>query len=347
MIINDRDRRRIGRARLLRRAGHTYDEIRALIGPVGNDQLSSWFKGIPRPPETRRTHRLPETRLKCRQLRAQGLTYDEIAAITGASKGSISLWVRDVRLPARLQDQRTARQALGRVRAGQALHEVAERRRMARVDHGRRSVGALNDRELFLVGVALYWAEGSKSKPWRRARRVKIINSDPTVLRTFLAWLDLIGVPEAARSYRLSIHVTVGAGQHELWWARELGLSPDRFRSVTLKRHNPQPGRYNLGADYHGCLVIDVAKSTGLYDAIDGWWQAIHDSSRAAGCTQSLGCSEVLPGSSNGRTRSFGLRHGGSIPSPGAVSTQAGSGSAHVGSLPWQPTRWWDSIDGT
>ncbi len=347
MIINERDRRRIGRARLLRRAGHTYDEIRAAIGPVGNDQLSTWFKGIRRPAATRRTHSLPETRSQCRRLRAQGLTYDEIAAITGASKGSISPWVRDVCLPARLRDQRTARQALGRVRAGQALHERAENRRFARVEQGRRSVGAVSDRELFLIGVALYWAEGSKSKPWRRARRVKIVNSDPKVLRIFLAWLDLVGVPDEARGYRLNIHVTADAVQHESWWARELGLTTDRFRAVTLKRHNPQPGRYNLGDDYHGCLVIDVAKSTGLYDAIDGWWQAIHDSRPVARGPQSLGCKEILPGSSNGRTRSFGLRHGGSIPSPGAVSAPTASSSACVGPTPWLPTRWWDSIGGS
>jgi hypothetical protein len=64
----------------------------------------------------------------------------------------------------------------------------------------------LERRELFFVGLALYWAEGTKDKPWNRNGRVVIINSDASVLTVFLAWLDLVGVSSDRRSYRLSIH---------------------------------------------------------------------------------------------------------------------------------------------
>jgi uncharacterized protein YerC len=91
------DSHRIGRARLLRREGKTYDEIRAIIGLVTDDDLRIWLRGIPRPPETNRTGRAkPELRRKARQLRAQGMTYDEIGAATGASVGSLSLWLSDM-----------------------------------------------------------------------------------------------------------------------------------------------------------------------------------------------------------------------------------------------------------
>jgi hypothetical protein len=45
----------------------------------------------------------------------------------------------------------------------------------------------------------------------------------------------------------------------------------DRFRRPTLKRHNPRTVRKNVGADYHGCLRIDVRRSAGLYRKIEGW----------------------------------------------------------------------------
>jgi hypothetical protein len=38
----------IGRARLLRRQGKTYNEIRAVIGPCDDETLRSWLRGIPR-----------------------------------------------------------------------------------------------------------------------------------------------------------------------------------------------------------------------------------------------------------------------------------------------------------
>jgi hypothetical protein len=45
--------RRIARARLLRRDGKTYAEIRAVVGDVSDDRLKTWLAGIPRPPATR------------------------------------------------------------------------------------------------------------------------------------------------------------------------------------------------------------------------------------------------------------------------------------------------------
>jgi hypothetical protein len=42
-----------------------------------------------------------------------------------------------------------------------------------------------------------------------------------------------------------------------------------------LKRHNPKPTRRNTGDKNHGCLLVTVAKSSALYDSIEGWWQGI------------------------------------------------------------------------
>jgi hypothetical protein len=69
--------RRIARARLLRREGKTYAEIRAVIGDVSDDRLQTWLVGIPRPSRTLKGRAKPELRRECRVLRAQGLTYDE------------------------------------------------------------------------------------------------------------------------------------------------------------------------------------------------------------------------------------------------------------------------------
>src|SRR5271154_2947044 len=55
-------------------------------------------------PPSERTHR-PNAkdglREKARELRSQGLSYNEIVAQLGVSKGSVSLWVRDIPCPER------------------------------------------------------------------------------------------------------------------------------------------------------------------------------------------------------------------------------------------------------
>src|SRR5437764_10556223 len=96
--MDDRQRR-IARARLLRRQGKTYDEIRAALAfQVGDDALKAWLKGIPRPAGTHRSHPKPAERRRARQMRMAGATYPEIAAELGVAMGSLNLWRRDLPL---------------------------------------------------------------------------------------------------------------------------------------------------------------------------------------------------------------------------------------------------------
>lgn len=316
----DERQRRIARARLLRRSGKTYDEIRAALGPVDNGTLRHWLRGIQRPPETFRSNPLTDLRRECRRLRRSGLTYDEIAERTGASKGSLSLWLRDISE----NPQRRRRMAARPPRAG--LPYAIEMRQSAAALRARRrteaagSLGAISSRELLAAGVALYLAEGSKAKPWRpRDRQVVLTNSDPDVLKVFLAWLDLIGVAESDRAYRLSIHESADVASHEAWWQWRLGLQAQQFRRATLKRHNPKTVRKNVNDQYHGCLVVRVLRPAPVYDAIEGWWQRMVSAAEVRG-SQSVGCKDV-PGWSNGMTRPFGGLRWGFESSPGSRPT--------------------------
>jgi hypothetical protein len=59
------------------------------------------------------------------------------------------------------------------------------------------------------------------------------------------------------------------------FWLEVTGAAADQFRTPTLKRHNPKTVRKNTGDEYHGCLRIDVRRSSGLYRKIEGWSTAI------------------------------------------------------------------------
>lgn len=47
------------------------------------------------------------------------------------------------------------------------------------------------------------------------------------------------------------------------------------FLNTILKRHNPKTTRRNVGDGYHGCLCVDVRRSTDLNLQIEGWWEGI------------------------------------------------------------------------
>jgi len=73
-------------------------------------------------------------------------------------------------------------------------------------------VGDLSEREILLLGAAIYWCEGSKSKPWRRSERIIFTNSDPHLIRLFLMFLRTVGLKTDQIGFRISIHETADIG---------------------------------------------------------------------------------------------------------------------------------------
>lgn len=222
---------------------------------------------------TRHPHARDDLRAKARALRLQGMTYDRIQAELGCSKSSISLWVRDLPKPApRYTDEE--RRAL--MNAGlQRLYAAREEERRETKRSAREAVGELSDRELFIAGVTLYWAEGSKDKPYQRRESLQFINSDPGVITLYLRWLDLLEVPLDRMRFRVSIHESADVARAERFWAGLIGIDASAFRKATLKRHNPRTTRRNTAETYRGCLVIYVTRSADLYRRIEGAWCGI------------------------------------------------------------------------
>lgn len=256
----------------LRRQGLSRRQIRDTLFVDNNDILNRLLEGEPAPEWTSRPRAKDDLRAQARELRLQGLTYDQIQLELGCSKSSISLWVRDLPKP----PKRTREEASAIARRG--WERTLERREEERQETKRlaaEEVGALSDRELFLVGVALYWAEGAKDKSYQRRERLQFINSDPNVIALYLRWLGILGVPPERISFRLSIHESADVTEAEKYWADLVGVDTLAFHKATLKKHNPKTVRKNTTDTYRGCLVVYVAKSAELYRRMEGAWYGI------------------------------------------------------------------------
>ncbi|MFJ3925496.1 hypothetical protein [Streptomyces sp. NPDC090022] len=257
----------------LRREGLSRRQIRDRLHVDNNDILNRLLEGEPAPEWTKRPNAKDDLRDRARELRLQGLTYDQIQVELGCSKSSISLWVRDLPKPERRPASEQARLA-SRKRWDHelAVRDIArqETKRVAK-----EGIGALSDRELFLIGVALYWSEGSKDKTYARRERAIFVNSDPGMIQVYLAWLRLLDVePERIRC-SVMIHETADIPAAEEFWADLVGIDPADLGTTTLKRHDPKTRRRNTGDSYRGCLVIRVVQSADLYRRIEGGWCGI------------------------------------------------------------------------
>ncbi|MFF1273873.1 hypothetical protein ACFVZC_10760 [Streptomyces marokkonensis] len=257
----------------LRRAGLSRRQIRDRLHVDNNDILNRLLQGEPAPEWTKRPNAKDDLREKARELRLQGWTYDQIQIELGCSKSSISLWVRDLPKPER---KRTREEASTIARRGwEATLRLREEERQRTKEHAKQAVGDLTSRELFLLGVGLYWAEGTKDKPYDRRENVAFVNSDPGMIQVFLHWLDLLGIERQRLRFTVMIHENADVAAAERYWADLTRADRSAFNKTTLKRHNPKTVRKNVGDAYRGCLVIKVLKSADLYRRIEGSWYGI------------------------------------------------------------------------
>ena len=168
---------------------------------------------------------------KAIELRRRGKTLREIGQDLGIAVSTAHLWTRHIRLT---PDQIRAikkkhekawqlgRQKAGRIRA-EKFRKEAEKYRLL----GKQQIGKINNRELMLIGAALYWCEGFK-----KDSRLGFANSDPAMINLFLKWLIQIGnVP--MRDIRLRVGVNIAykdkVREIEERWSDLTGVGLDQF----------------------------------------------------------------------------------------------------------------------
>jgi hypothetical protein len=121
-----------------------------------------------------------ERELARRLRREDGASIKEIGRRTGAAQSSISRWVGDIELT---EDQREALRIAaynGHVK-GRTMNALLRREARAMAQEEGQMLANNGDR-LFVAGCMLYWAEGGKGR-----NQVKFVNSDPEMVRVFVA----------------------------------------------------------------------------------------------------------------------------------------------------------------
>ncbi len=169
--------------------------------------------------------------------------------------------------------------------------------------NGLKETGLLSNRELWLVGISLYWGEGSKQHEHSPSTGIVFSNSDPTMLKIFLRWLTLMNIRKDELKFELYIHQDRRRETKffKKWW--ESTLRVEEITSIYFKKGKRHTNRHAVGDLYHGLVRIKVKNSTSLNRKVHGW---IH------------GISVNNGGSSNGRTAPFEGVYEGPTPSPPA-----------------------------
>lgn len=215
---------------------------------------------------------------KAIQLRKEGKTYSEILKCVPVAKSTLSLWLRDVGLSKSQKQRITEKKYNAQLRGGAARKTQRIEKTKKIYYDAERSVGKLSERELWLIGTALYWAEGTKEKPHRTSVGVEFTNSDPAMIQLIVEWLKVCcGIEESTIKYALYIHESAELDivAKIAYWQDIVGFSEKQYKYTYYKRHNPKTVRKNKGTSYNGLLRVIVPRSTDLNRKIEGWTKGI------------------------------------------------------------------------
>jgi hypothetical protein len=125
-----------------------------------------------------------------RSLRKGGYSYTEIQKFVNVPKATLAQWVKDVELSeaqqARLDKKRTDATKVGTQRRSENISRTIEQIQRSAVNE----IGTLSKRELWLMGIMLYWRNKNKNDV---RKGVSFTSSDPHLIRLFLKWLQDVG----------------------------------------------------------------------------------------------------------------------------------------------------------
>ncbi len=208
-------------------------------------------------------------------LRKEGESIKVIARKLNVSIGSVSSWCKSVELTNEQKiklSQRVTDPYYGKKRDYLEKKQKEFRDKVLRLkNQGIQEIGKLSKREIFLIGIALYWGEGFK-----RDHQVGFANIDALMIKFFIYWLktcfnitskDLIIRVTANEQYKDKV------SQLEQYWSDYLHIPLRQFskpffqKSIWKKQYNND--------NYYGVLRVKVRKSVSLLRKIYGYIEGI------------------------------------------------------------------------
>ena len=206
------------------------------------------------------------------KMRRGGASIKDIEKKLHINRGTVSYWCRDILLSAKQIEILRKRQKREGIKALLRSAEKKRAERLTRVEQfnimGKKDVGKLTTRDLFLVGLSLYWGEGYK----KGNEEFGFTNSDPSIIKFIIKWLkEIYNINRDDLILRISInHVHKSRSQALIhFWLKETGVSSEQFTKTSFIKTKSKK-IYENHNQHFGTLRIKVRRGTNLRRRILG-----------------------------------------------------------------------------
>ena len=192
------------------------------------------------------------------EMRKRGSSYSEIESRIHIPKSTLSYWLKNIKLtPEQLKKLNDKRTGVAKANALKKISRTAKAVEEIKLSSSR-DIKEISKKELWLMGVVLYWKNGNKSD---LKKGVHFSSSDPSLIKLFLKWLKEIGrIKDEEIRFDVfapkKLFVTVTNN-----WSKITGFPKSHFNNFYHSKSN--------------FIRVKVIKSSMLARQIAGWIEGI------------------------------------------------------------------------
>jgi transcriptional regulator with XRE-family HTH domain len=192
-----------------------------------------------------------EWKKKAIKLRKAGFSYNLILQQIPVSKSTLSYWLNQIPFTPN-------KEVLERVNSAFLQTSISRQKQSQKISENISreadiAFSSLSERDLLLFGLGLYLGEGAKL-----LQRVRIINSDPQVIRFAVVWLkEVYKVPISHLSLTIHLYPDCNLSKSLAYWSDISGVPLSQFRKSQIDLRTNKSGKRHRKLP-HGTAHLEV-----------------------------------------------------------------------------------------
>jgi hypothetical protein len=189
---------------------------------------------------------------KALEMRSRQMSYSQIKEKLGVNKSTLNYWLKDIPLSKERILELGANNEIRIERFRNTMLAKQEVKRDLAYSVVSKDIGKISKREMFIAGLFLYWAEGGKT----RNTTVVLTNTNPTMLKFYLRWLELLKVPKEKLRINLHLYSDMNINEKIEFWSNTLDIPKNQFRKPYIKKSLESSITYKNGYGHGTCCIV-------------------------------------------------------------------------------------------
>ncbi len=215
------------------------------------------------------------------ELRKKGLSYSEIETAINIPKSTIAFWIKKIKLTEpQIQKLKNRRIEVARNNSQKRISKIRKEIEEIKLSSAK-SINQISKRELWLMGIILYWREKlSDGNEEDLKKGIQFSSSNPQFIKLFLRWLKEVGKIENKEIY---FDILMGNSRKEKvpsavkYWSKITGFSESNFKHLYYQKTKNRKTQRKVSRAQFGILRIRVKASSMLARQMFGWIRGIFD----------------------------------------------------------------------